>query len=93
MSVFGLSLTFEALPVQDPDAPLLGGSEVLGWLAVYVDDILASGVEDHRPRHHPGGELLSGHARRPERVGYDAKHTCEVSGGWSCTGLLITSWL
>ena len=62
----------DASPVQDPDAPLLGGSEVLGWLAVYVDDILASGVEDI------GQGIIQAVSAKwtcsePERVGYDAK--------------------
>ena len=63
----------EASPVQDPDAPLLGGSEVLGWLAVYVDDILASGVEDIGQGIIQAG-VRSGPARSLSALGMMLKH-------------------
>ena len=83
----------EALPVQDPDAPLLGGSEVLGWLAVYVDDILASGVEDI------GQGIIQAVSAKwtcsePERVGSDAKTPVRFLGlelYWSVDHKLVVT--
>ena len=83
----------EALPVQDPDAPLLGGSEVLGWLAVYVDDILASGVEDI------GQGIIQAVSAKwtcsePERAGYDAKTPVRFLGlelYWSVDHKLVVT--
>ena len=84
----------ETVLVQDPDFPVPAQSqEVLGWIAVYVDDILGSGIEDL------GEGVIRAVCEKwacsdPEKVGSDPSNPVRFLGlelYWSREGRLVVT--
>ena len=84
----------ETVLVQDPDFPVPAQSqEVLGWIAVYIDDILGSGIEDL------GEGVIRAVCEKwacsdPEKVGSDPSNPVRFLGlelYWSREGRLVVT--